>query len=64
MVLHWDLYWNKCTLYIKTETLLKLYYMYDIYLLKYPKRLVCSYVSELRRLVIGSAQDRSLIAKV
>jgi hypothetical protein len=27
-------------------------------------RLVCSYVSELRSLVIGSAQDRSMTAKV
>jgi hypothetical protein len=27
-VLNWDLYWNKCTLYIKIEALLKHYYMY------------------------------------
>jgi hypothetical protein len=28
-ILNWDLYWNKCTLYIKTEALLKHYYMYS-----------------------------------
>jgi hypothetical protein len=27
-VLNWDLYWNKCTLYIKIKILLKLYCMY------------------------------------
>jgi hypothetical protein len=27
--LNWDLYWNKCTLYIKMESLLKHYYMYS-----------------------------------
>jgi hypothetical protein len=29
-LLNWDLYWNKCTLYIKIEALLKHYYMYSI----------------------------------
>jgi hypothetical protein len=28
-VLNLDVYWNKCTLYIKIETLLKHYYMYS-----------------------------------
>jgi hypothetical protein len=28
-LLNYDLYWNKCTLYIKTEALLKHYYMYS-----------------------------------
>jgi hypothetical protein len=28
-VLNWDFYWNKCTLYIKIETLLKHYYKYS-----------------------------------
>jgi hypothetical protein len=28
-VLNWDLYRNKCTLYIKIESLLKHYYMYS-----------------------------------
>jgi hypothetical protein len=60
-VLHWDLYWNKCTLYIKIETLLKRYYMYSTLFIELnPKRLVCSYVSELRSLVINSAHDISL----
>jgi hypothetical protein len=43
------------------ETLL--YVQYIIYWY-YPKRLVCSYVSELRSLVIGYPQDRCMIAKV
>jgi hypothetical protein len=29
MALNWDLYWNKCTLYIKIESLLKHYYIYS-----------------------------------
>jgi hypothetical protein len=29
-VLSWDLYWNKCALYIKIEILLKHYYMCNI----------------------------------
>jgi hypothetical protein len=61
-VLNWDMDWNKCTLYIKIETLLK--HLQKMIYLIYPKRLVCSYVSELRSLVIGSAQARSVIAKV
>jgi hypothetical protein len=28
-VLNWDFYWNKCTLYIEIQTLLKHYYMYS-----------------------------------
>jgi hypothetical protein len=28
-VLNWDFHWNKCTLYIKIQTLLKHYYMYS-----------------------------------
>jgi hypothetical protein len=28
-VLNWDFYWNKCTLHIKIEALLKHYYMYQ-----------------------------------
>jgi hypothetical protein len=28
-VLNWDLYWNKCTLYLKIENLFKHYYMYS-----------------------------------
>jgi hypothetical protein len=28
-VLNWDFYWNKCTLYINIQTLLKHYYMYS-----------------------------------
>jgi hypothetical protein len=28
-VLKWDFYWNKCTLYIKIQTLLKHYYKYS-----------------------------------
>jgi hypothetical protein len=33
-VLHWDFYWNKCTLLIKIQTLLKHYYMYSILFIK------------------------------
>jgi hypothetical protein len=29
ILLNWDMYWNKCTLYIKIEALLKHYYMYS-----------------------------------
>jgi hypothetical protein len=28
-VLNWNFYWNKCTLYIKIQTVLKHYYMYS-----------------------------------
>jgi hypothetical protein len=28
-VLNWDFYWNKCTLYIKIQTLLKHYSLYS-----------------------------------
>jgi hypothetical protein len=65
-LLKWDLYWNKCTLYIKIEGLLKHDYTYIQYIIycNYPKRLVCSYVRQLRSLVIGCAQDRSTIAEV
>jgi hypothetical protein len=28
-ILNWDFYWNKCTLYIKIQPLLKHYYMYS-----------------------------------
>jgi hypothetical protein len=47
------LYWHF------TETLPDIQYTYIIYW-NYPKHFVCSYVSELRSLVIGSAQDRSM----
>jgi hypothetical protein len=30
-LVNWDLYWNKCTLYIKIEALLKQYYMYMVW---------------------------------
>jgi hypothetical protein len=28
-MLSWDFYWNKCTLYIKIQNLIKHYYMYS-----------------------------------
>jgi hypothetical protein len=62
-VLNWDLYWYKCTLYIKMETLLKHYYMYSKLFFEITQSVVCSYISELS-LVIGSAQDSSMVAKV
>jgi hypothetical protein len=33
-VLNRELYWNKCTLYIRIETLLKYYHMYCILLIE------------------------------
>jgi hypothetical protein len=50
-------------MYFDIKIEIMLYVQYIIYW-NYPKRLVCSYISELRSSVIGSAQDRSMIAKV
>jgi hypothetical protein len=52
-ILNWNLYSNQCTLYIAIETLLRHYYIYSISCTEITQS-VCSYVSELRNLVIGS----------
>jgi hypothetical protein len=64
-VLNFGSYWNKCTLHIKIETSLKQYYMYSTSFIEITQsvQFVLTSVS-LRSLVIGSAQDRSMIAKV
>jgi hypothetical protein len=63
-VLNLDLYWNKCTLYIKIETIFNIAICTVHYLLRLHKAFSFCYVSKLRSFVIGSAQDRSMIAKV
>jgi hypothetical protein len=61
--LNLDLYWNNVICTLKLNFIETLLYVQQILHLNYPKRLVCSYFSELRSSVIDSAQDRPMIVK-